>query len=203
VQETQIQHDEFCYLLMSVFGGLKTIRNDRRILNSLMMIATKVFEYELVASTAVESKIDYTFDDILYNKVEPAFCRIQRLIYQSQYQNISFIDELFELIVRALYNGRRLYTDGIQSTIRMHEEGASMKGATLPALDLFDYESVIANPQLTELRANNLMKFCRHILEEIIMKNLDPKLRIKKMADCDFLFSNELFLMTIKARVSL
>ena len=68
---------------MSIFGGLKTIRNDRRILNTLMMIASRVFEYELSASTAVESKIDYTFDDIMYNRVEPVFIKIQRLIYQS------------------------------------------------------------------------------------------------------------------------
>lgn len=47
------------------------------------------------------------------------------------------------------------------------------------------------------------MRFCKHILEEIIIKNLDPKLRIKKTADCDFLFSDELLLMTIRARVSL
>lgn len=66
---------------MAVFGGLKTIRNDRRILNTLMMIASKVFEFELAASTAAERKIEYTFDDIMYNRVEPVFIKIQRLIY--------------------------------------------------------------------------------------------------------------------------
>lgn len=85
----------------------------------------------------------------------------------------------------------------------MHEENQHHKGATLPLLELFDYESVIANPQLTELRANNLMRFCKHIVEDILLKNLDPKLRMKKMTECDFLFSNELLLMTIKSRVNL
>lgn len=110
---------------------------------------------------------------------------------------------MFELIVKALYRDRRLYTDGIQSTIKLHDDGCSMKNMALPALDLFDYESVIADTQLTELRAQNLMRFCKLILEEILMKNLDPKLRMKKTADCEFLFSNELLLMTIRARVNL
>lgn len=78
-----------------------------------------------------------------------------------------------------------------------------MKDRTLPALDLFDYESVIADARVTELRSLNLLRFCKHILEEILIKNLDPKLRTKKTADCEFLFSNELLLMTIRARVNL
>lgn len=36
--EIQIQSDEYLYLLIAIFGGLKTIRNDRRIINTLMVI---------------------------------------------------------------------------------------------------------------------------------------------------------------------
>ena len=41
------------------------------------------------------------------------------------------------------------------------------------------------------------------VLEEILLKNLDPKLRLKKAADCEFLFSNEILLMTARARANL
>ena len=64
--------DEYCYLITAVFGGMKHIRNDKRIVNTLMIIASKVFEYEIEES--YKQKIDdYTFDDILSNRVECVF----------------------------------------------------------------------------------------------------------------------------------
>jgi hypothetical protein len=104
-----------------------------------------------------------------------------------------------------LYRERRRYTDGLQATIRLHQDEAGGHGAKgpLPALDLFDYESVIADTQLTELRALNLMRFTTLVLEEIILKNLDPILRLKKTADCEYLFSSELLLLTAKAKTAL
>lgn len=68
--------DEYCYLMTAVFGGMKHIRNDKRIINTLMIIASKVFEYEIEES--YKQKIDYTFDDIMCNRVECAFARLHR-----------------------------------------------------------------------------------------------------------------------------
>jgi len=73
--------DEYCYLLMAVFGGLKNMRNDRRILNNLMMIGVKVFEFELNESTAAEPKIEYSIPDLLSHKEESCFQKIHRLVF--------------------------------------------------------------------------------------------------------------------------
>ena len=47
IAEQHVLVDDICYLLIAVFGGIKTIRNDRRIVSTLMNIAVKVFEFEL------------------------------------------------------------------------------------------------------------------------------------------------------------
>ena len=102
--------DDICYLLTAVFGGMKTIRNDRRVVSTLMNIAIKVFEYELDA-TSTGGKINYDLDAIMTLQAECAFVRIHRLVFQSQTANISFIDELFSQIVRLLYSERQKYLD--------------------------------------------------------------------------------------------
>jgi len=43
LSKKSIATDEISYLLGAVFGGMKTIRNDNRILNTLMIIGIKVF----------------------------------------------------------------------------------------------------------------------------------------------------------------
>ena len=58
---------------MAVFGGIKTIRNDNRILNNIMIIGIKVLEFELAETSAPNSKLEYTLDDILNNKIECTF----------------------------------------------------------------------------------------------------------------------------------
>jgi hypothetical protein len=74
--------------LIAIFGGLKTIRNDRRILNTLMVIGIKVFDYELSAKSAPDTgqkKPEYDIEDILTSdpndRVECAFVRIHRLVF--------------------------------------------------------------------------------------------------------------------------
>ena len=118
LSELQIQNDEICYLLIAIFGGLKTIRNDRRIITNLMVIADKVFQYELAEATSTSPKLDYSLDDMLQNRVECAFLRIHRLIFQSQYQNTALSEQLFECIVKRLYFDRRQFTDGIEGTLK-------------------------------------------------------------------------------------
>ena len=51
--EIQIQSDEYLYLLIAIFGGLKTIRNDRRIINTLMVIG----KYILILTTILTNLI--------------------------------------------------------------------------------------------------------------------------------------------------
>ena len=99
-----IANDEYSFLLSAVFGGLKTIRNDNRILNTLMIIGLKVFEYELDESTSSTSKIDYTLDDILENRIECVFLKIHRLVFQSHFKNEQFIQDLYTRIIKKLFN---------------------------------------------------------------------------------------------------
>lgn len=81
--EQTIMADEYCYLLLSVFGGFKTIRNDRRIINNIMVIICKVFEFEIQDHQG-STRIDYSIDDILHNRVDCAFQRIHRLVFYAQ-----------------------------------------------------------------------------------------------------------------------
>jgi len=46
--------------MSAVFGGMKQMRNDRRIINMLMIIAYKVFEFEI--NESVLGKINYTYE---------------------------------------------------------------------------------------------------------------------------------------------
>lgn len=79
VIQKDILHDEYCYLLIVVFGGLKTIRNDRRIINNLMTIGIKVFDYELKQST--DPSPQYPLESILNNRVETVFQKIHKMIF--------------------------------------------------------------------------------------------------------------------------
>ena len=45
--ETLILNDPQIYLVSCIFGGLKQIRNDKRCVTTISIIATKVLEYEL------------------------------------------------------------------------------------------------------------------------------------------------------------
>ena len=164
--------DEYCYLILAVYGGYKNIRNDRRSINNIMMITTKVYEFELIESLNPTTRLGYSMDDILQNRVESAYARLHRLIFHLQYQNMAFIDELFELIVKRLKNKANQFSDG--------DDLEEDKGR----LDLFDYESVIRNSQKAHLRSTNLKKFLIDIIENIIMKNIDHQKIMSKQADC-------------------
>ena len=65
--------------------------------------------------------------------------------------------------------------------------------------DIFDYESVINDNGMTRLRSTNLKTFLAEVIEEIIIRNIDPKVRLQKKSDCDNFFSSEILLMTLKA----
>jgi hypothetical protein len=54
--------DEYCFLITAVFGGMKQMRNDRRIINMLMIIAQKIFDFEIDSSITTPPKINYTYD---------------------------------------------------------------------------------------------------------------------------------------------
>ena len=102
ISEQHVLVDDICYLLVAIFGGMKTIRNDRRVISTLVDIGVKVFEYELQEATKlslqdpkVPSELDYDLDAIMTMQAECAFVRIHRLVFQSQTQNVSFTDELF------------------------------------------------------------------------------------------------------------
>ena len=50
---------------MSVFGGWKNVRNDRRIISNLITIGIKVFEFELDEASKAEPKVSYKLAEIL------------------------------------------------------------------------------------------------------------------------------------------
>ena len=56
--ETELMHDEVCYLLATVFGGLKACYNNRRAAANIMMVGVKVFEYEVEWSAAFKDEVD-------------------------------------------------------------------------------------------------------------------------------------------------
>lgn len=116
--ERNIMIDEVCYLVLVIFGGFKSIRNDRRSINNIMMIASKVFEKELEESMIKKPKTEVTFEDILYHHQECGFERLFRIIFISQFANTQFIDYLFVLIVKKLSKDHILYDDGVHKVKR-------------------------------------------------------------------------------------
>lgn len=74
--EQHIEMDEYCYLITAVFGGMKQMRNDRRIINMLMIIAQKVFEFEV--NESVSGRLSYSYDQILDNTIECAYIKLHR-----------------------------------------------------------------------------------------------------------------------------
>jgi hypothetical protein len=43
----QVDYDDICSLICSIFGGMKHIQNDRRVISLLINVAAKVFENEV------------------------------------------------------------------------------------------------------------------------------------------------------------
>jgi len=84
---------------------------------------------------------------------------------------MAFVEEMFELIIKNLRSRQRYYADG--------EEGQGKN-----CLDLFDYESVMQSSVLVELRSQNLTRFLKEVIEDVIMHNLDLDKRKKKLNDC-------------------
>lgn len=84
---------------------------------------------------------------------------------------MAFVEELFELIVKKLRHRQRNYADG--------EEGSGKN-----CLDLFDFESVMQNYVLVELRSENLKRFLKEVIDDILIHNLDLDKRKKKLNDC-------------------
>ena len=52
------------------------MKNDRRIVNMLIIIASKVFEFEIDQSS--HDKLSYSFEDIIENREESAFVKLHR-----------------------------------------------------------------------------------------------------------------------------
>lgn len=107
----------------------------------------------------------------------------------SQSLNLAFTQEIFELITRGLYGMRKKFNDGINVV--------PLRGKPY---DVFDYEAVIKNQGVCELRCNNLIRFCQEIVSNMILKNLDPKVREKNAADCKYIFTSEILTLILKAR---
>jgi len=187
--EQQIMIDEYCYLLLAAFGGFKSIRNDRRIVSNLTVIAYKVFEFEINQDEGSGAKLEYSLDDILHNRVDCGYIRIQRLVFHSQFQNMAFIEELFELIVKKMRTTGKKYSDGV---VNNDDREANR-------VDIFDYEAVMKNSVLVDLRARNLMRFLTDVVESIIMFNIDPENRKRHLNECKHNFTNEVLMLTLKA----
>jgi hypothetical protein len=200
--EVQIKHDEFCYLVLAVFGGFKMIRNDRRSLNTIMMVTTKIFEFEVQESSKNTSEIrDYTLNDILNNSIECVYLRLHRLIFHSQQTNMAFIEELFERIVMRLFlktSSKKGISDGIDAQLQSKEDGED-EGPNL--LEVFDFEKEIKNVQIMIIRSKNLQEFSAEIIDNIIAPNIDVEMKKQKAnsAKCKEMFSNEVLLMTLRA----
>lgn len=92
IPEHLVQSDEQCYLLAAIFGGLKNIRNDHRIINCLMVIGIRVFEFELEEACAASPNMDYDLDAILSPLAGCTFAKIYRLVYHSQTVNTDFAE---------------------------------------------------------------------------------------------------------------
>ena len=95
-----------------------------------------------------------------------------------------------------LFRERKKFVDG-------HEKIKANLDPYEKAFDIFDYESVIASPALIELRSRNLIKFISIIFEEILIKNIDKKIRDEDLAVCKNFFSNEMILISLKAYYNL
>ena len=98
---------------------------------------------------------------------------------------MAFVEEMFELIIKKLRSRQRYYADG--------EEGQGKN-----CLDLFDYESVMQSSVLVELRSQNLTRFLKEVIEDVIMHNIDLDKRKKKLNDCRQMFSHELLLLSLR-----
>jgi len=202
ISEQHVLVDDICYLLVAIFGGMKTIRNDRRVISTLVDIGVKVFEYELQEATKlslqdpkVPSELDYDLDAIMTMQAECAFVRIHRLVFQSQTQNVSFTDELFAQIIKLLYKNKNKFNDGVDQESIPEEEQKPWTGG-----EVFDYESVVgAQGAIAELRSSNLKRFLQEVLEQVIMKNIDAQRRLMQQNDCPSFFTNETLLMALKA----
>ena len=103
------------------------------------MIGIKVLDYELTETSSPNSKLEYTLNDILDNKLECVFQKIYRLVFQNNTANEKFIDELFKKIVTKLYTDRNSYDSGYKSEITetMTEQERFMEGYQQYAV--FDY----------------------------------------------------------------
>lgn len=167
-----------------------------------MVIGVKVFDYELTAKSAPDhgqNKPEYGLEEILTadpkDRVECVYVKIHRLVFQSHSSNLTFTEELIEVIVRKLYDKRKDFDCGLPNKDKLRENDE--------IIPIFDYESIISNIAIAEVRADNLKKFLTFIIEEILLKNLDYKRRLQKQTDCSHFFSDETLLMTLKARYSL
>ena len=91
------------------------MRNDKRILSNLVMINIKCLKYELseISASDADRKIPYTLKQVLDNDVDSIFIRISRLMFESSYENVEFVNDLIHLIIKKLYRCRKDYSDGV------------------------------------------------------------------------------------------
>jgi len=97
---------------------------------------------------------------------------------------------------------RKQFTDGVEhDELEEQDEHLAPAGKhKTRANECFNIEKVLAEAALSELRSNNLMRFLEHVLQQVLVKNLDPTSRQSLLHECTGFFSNELLLMTMKAR---
>ena len=65
-----VTHDEDCGLISIIFGGMKNIFNNKRIINNIMMIGIQIFELELKESNDSKSKYHSSFEEIIMGKTK-------------------------------------------------------------------------------------------------------------------------------------
>ncbi len=79
-------------MLRIVFGE-KEIKNDSRIIHTLMVISKKILRFEMGA---------YDLKEIIWGRTDSTFAQLFALIFESQDQNIDYLNMLITKIVSSL-----------------------------------------------------------------------------------------------------
>jgi len=80
-----------------------------------------------------------------------------------------------------------------------YEDLTALKPKSERTQDVFDYESVISDPNMVELRNRNLIKFLTIVFENVFLLNFD-KINIEEQkTKTKHFYSDEIMMLTLKA----
>jgi len=123
------QAKDVIYILKSVFGT-KEMENNPRIIHILMMIARKLFQYELK---------NYDIKEIFQRGSDSSFQQIFLMIFEAQDENMLFVNDIIKKIVWELYKYSRNLV--WERSKKVGEDAADELKREIS--QQFDYESVI------------------------------------------------------------